>query len=81
VAAPAELFHAIADAASAEARRRAAALGLLGRLDLRNVHYPSHRAALAARGGGAGPALWDGERLHQGLDAVVAARPAMAARP
>jgi len=37
------------------------------------VHFESHREALAARGGGdLLPALWDGERLHQGLADVLA---------
>jgi len=55
-------------------RRRAAELGLLDRLSLRNVHFESHREALSRRGGGEVlPAFWDGERLHQGLEEVLAA--------
>jgi len=73
-----ELFHLLAEADSAAARRRAAALGLASRLEMRNVHFEEHRAALAARGGGPTPALWDGARLHQGLDAVLAALERMA---
>ncbi len=68
----AELFHRIDDPDSARVRRRAAGLGLLGRLALRNVHFRSHAEALAAREGGRIPALWDGEHLHQGLEAVLA---------
>jgi hypothetical protein len=74
VAAAAELFHRIDEADSAEVRRRAAALGLIERLALRNVHFDSHASALTARGGsGATPALWDGAALHQGRDAVLSA--------
>jgi hypothetical protein len=42
-------------------------------VELRNVAFDSHRDALAARGGAATPALWDGERLHEGLAAIRAA--------
>ena len=69
----AELFHRIAQADSAAARRHASELDLLERIELRNVEFEGHRNALAARGGEATPALWDGERLHVGLEAVLAA--------
>jgi hypothetical protein len=69
----AELFHRISESDSAAARRRAGELGLLDGLELRNVDFESHRAALAALGGGATPALWDGARLHVGRDAVLMA--------
>jgi hypothetical protein len=77
-AARADLFHRIPEGDSAAARRRAAELGLLDRLELRNVEFESHRAAFAARGGEATPALWDGARLHVGLDAVLAGLEALA---
>ena len=80
-AARAELFHRIAERDSAVARRRATDLDLLGRVEFRNVDFDSHRAALAARGGSETPALWDGDRLHVGVDAVVAALDALARRP
>ena len=73
----AELFHRISESGSAAARRRASKLGLLDRLELRNVEFESHRAALAAAGG-ATPALWDSARLHVGRDAVLAALEALA---
>jgi hypothetical protein len=77
----AELFHRIAEADSAAARRRVGQLGLAG-VAFRNVDFPSHDAALAARGGsGATPALWDGERLHEGLAAVEAALARLDAAP
>lgn len=75
----AELFHRISESDSAAARRRAGELGLLDRLELRNVDFESHRASFAARGGGATPALWDGARLHVGRDAVLAALEALTA--
>jgi hypothetical protein len=76
---PSELYHRIAEADSAAARRRISALGLGGRVALRNVHYQGEAAALAARGGsGLTPALWDGEGLHQGLPAVIEALERMA---
>lgn len=74
----AELFHRIDEPDSAEVRRRAAELGLVDRLALRNVHFESHAAALAAHGGGETPALWDGEVLHRGRQAVMAALERMA---
>jgi len=74
----ADLFHRISESDSAAARRRASELGLFARLELRNVESESDRAALAARGGGATPALWDGARLHVGRDAVLAALEALA---
>jgi hypothetical protein len=76
-----ELFHRIAEPASAEARRRLGAIGLAGQVEFRNVEFDVHRQALAARGGGeATPALWDGERLHQGGAEVLAALDQLAAR-
>jgi len=74
-----ELFHRVSEPDSAEARRRVLALGLEGRVAFRNVEFPSHRDALAARGGGDTPALWDGARLHAGAAAVLAALAAAAA--
>jgi len=77
MAAP-ELFHRLAEPDSATARKLAVALGLADRIKFRNVAFDSHRAALAALGGGATPALWDGTRLHAGLAAVRAALEAIA---
>ncbi len=68
-----DLFHRLAERDSASARRLVAALGLDGRVAFRNVAFDSHRDALAARGGGETPALWDGVRLHVGLRDVRAA--------
>ncbi len=68
-----ELFHRLAEPASAAARRRVVALGLEGRVELRNVAFDSHRAALEALGGGETPALWDGRVLRAGEAAVLAA--------
>jgi hypothetical protein len=73
-----ELFHRLAEQDSAAARRLVRELGLLRAVAFRNVEFDSHRAALAERGGGRTPALWDGARLHEGL---VAVRAALAAAP
>lgn len=67
-----ELFHRIADPDSAAVRKRLDELGLLDDLAMRNVAFDSHREAFEARGGKVVPALWDGERLHEGRDAVLA---------
>jgi hypothetical protein len=72
-----ELFHRITEPDSAAARQLAVALGLADQIEFRNVAFDSDRAALAALGGGATPALWDGARLHIGLGAVRAALEAM----
>ncbi len=76
-----ELFHRIAEQESAAARRRTVELGLADVVAFRNVDFESHGAALAARGGERTPALWDGTRLHVGLDAVVAALQGLASMP
>jgi hypothetical protein len=68
-----QLFHQLTDPESAAARTLVRELGLLDAVEFRNVAFDSHRDALAARGGSATPALWDGERLHEGLAAVRAA--------
>lgn len=73
-----ELFHRLAEADSAAARLRVRDLGLVEVVTFRNVEFASHAAALAALGGGATPALWDGVALHQGLAAVRAALDAAA---
>jgi len=75
-----ELFHAIADAGSAEARRLVVELGLEGAVRLRNVHYPEVDRDLRARSAGEPltPALWSEGRLVVGGDAVARALAALA---
>jgi hypothetical protein len=68
-----ELFHRIAELESAAARTLVRDLGLLEGVQLRNVAFDSHRDALASHGGQVTPALWDGERLHEGIGAIRAA--------
>jgi hypothetical protein len=67
---PLELFHALAEPESAAARRLVVELGLEREVAFRNVGFESHRAAFLAAGGSRTPALLDGERLHEGLDAI-----------
>jgi hypothetical protein len=74
-----ELFHRITDLDSVEVRRRAAELGLADRVLFRNVHFDDARADFQARGGVELPALWDGARLWQGREAVLAVLAALAA--
>jgi hypothetical protein len=68
-----ELFHRLAEPESAAARKLVRDVGLLDAVLFRNVAFDSYRSALAARGGGRTPALWDGARLHEGVAAIRAA--------
>ena len=71
--APFELFHRIADTGSAKVRRFVSERELVEVLRFRNVDFDEHLEELKARGGdGTVPAVWDGERLHVGADAVIA---------
>ncbi len=73
MAAPLELFHALPEPESAEARRLVVDLGLAEDVTFRNVAFDSHRAALLAAGGARTPALLDDRGLHEGVDAIRAA--------
>jgi hypothetical protein len=73
-----ELFHRLSEPASAVARRLVLERGLAERVLFRNVAFETHRDALGALGGAATPALWDGTRLHEGLEAVRAVLEALA---
>jgi hypothetical protein len=68
-----ELFHATTDADSAAARKVVVDRGLVEKIRFRNVFYPEAQADFTARGGTRLPAVWDGARLHEGLDAVLLA--------
>lgn len=70
--APFELFHSVSDPSSARVRRYVVEHELEPVVRFRNVTYPEVVADLTARGGRDTPALWDGERLHQGADAAIA---------
>jgi hypothetical protein len=67
-----ELFHATNDEGSAAARKLVVDLGLVERIRFRNIFYPEVQADLDARGGKTTPALWDGEKLLEGREAVLA---------
>jgi hypothetical protein len=69
---PFVLYHRIDDTESAAVRRRIVELGLKARIDFQNVDTEG-AAAFAAQGGRLVPALWDGERLHEGKGAALAA--------
>ena len=76
-----ELFHELADPASAAIRLLVVAWGLKGRIAFRNVAYPEAAAELERRGGVGVPSLWDGHRLHVGDAPVRAELARLAARP
>jgi hypothetical protein len=67
-----ELFHATNDIGSAEARKRVIDRALVGRIRFRNIFYPEVQTDLDAHGGKTTPAIWDGTRLIEGRDAVLA---------
>jgi hypothetical protein len=67
-----ELFHEVAQPASAQARKLVSEYGLLKLIRFRNVFYPEVQADFAARGGRELPAIWDGTTLVQGGAAVLA---------
>ncbi|HEX9104095.1 MAG TPA: hypothetical protein VF997_17910 [Polyangia bacterium] len=67
-----ELFHATNDEGSAEARKLVVDRGLAGQIRFRNVFYPEVRADLDAHGGTKTPAIWDGSKLVEGREAVLA---------
>jgi hypothetical protein len=65
------LFHRIDDPDSAAVRRRVVELGLKPRVDFQNVDTEGAEA-FAAHGGRHVPAIFDGERLHEGRRASLA---------
>lgn len=67
-----ELFHAISDPSSARVRKYVVDHELLADLRFRNVTYEEVQKDLVAHGGSVAPALWDGETLIQGADAIIA---------
>ena len=67
-----ELFHATNDEGSAAARKLVVDRGLVDKIRFRNIFYPEVQADLDARGGKTTPAVWDGEKLIEGRDAVLA---------
>jgi hypothetical protein len=67
-----ELFHAITDPGSAKVRKYVVDHELEASIRFRNVTYEEVQRDLTSRGGTGAPALWDGERLITGAEAIVA---------
>lgn len=67
-----ELFHSIADAGSAKVRLYVVDHDLGAFVRFRNVTYEEVHRDLLARGGREAPALWDGHRLIEGAEAIIA---------
>lgn len=65
------LYHRIDDPDSAAVRRRVVELDLKSQFDFQNVDTDGAEA-FAQHGGRTVPALWDGERLHEGRVAALA---------
>ena len=65
------LYHRIDDPDSAAVRRRVVELGAKSQIDFQNVDTEGAEA-FAQHGGRHVPALWDGQRLHEGRLAVLA---------
>ena len=65
------LYHRIDDPESAAVRRRVVELGIKAQIDFQNVDTEGAEA-FAQHGGRTVPALWDGQRLHEGRAAVFA---------
>jgi len=69
---PYQLFHEVAQPASAQARKFVTEHRLGKLFQFRNIFYPEVQADFAARGGRELPAIWDGQELIQGGAAVLA---------
>lgn len=67
-----ELFHAISDPGSARVRKYVVDHELAESIRFRNVTYEEVQKDLTARGGTTAPALWDGEKLFTGAEAIIA---------
>lgn len=67
-----ELFHAIADPGSGKVRKYVVDHELEASIRFRNVTYPEVQRDLMAHGGSTAPALWDGEKLFVGAEAIIA---------
>jgi hypothetical protein len=75
-----QLFYQITDPGGAAARKAIIAAGLLEGVQFRNLFYEevrvdleAHHRATGGQGAPTLPALWDGQKLHEGVDAVIAA--------
>lgn len=77
-AVPLELFHLIADDASAQVRRYVVDHELESGLRFRNLAFDEAMEDFHARGGQTPPALWDGTRLYAGAQACISRLSALA---
>jgi len=68
-----ELYHEISGDTNVRVRREVVARGLKDRIAFRNIFWDEDREAFVLLGGTRTPALWDGERLHEGEEAVMRA--------
>jgi hypothetical protein len=75
-----ELFHRLADPASARVRRFVSESGLEEEVRFRNLTYPEVQRDFEARGGRSAPALWDGQVLIEGAEAAIARLQTLASR-
>lgn len=67
-----ELFHRLADRSSARVRLFVVEHQMEGAVRFCNVDFPTHEAALRLHGGDSVPALWDGQALITGAEAIIA---------
>ena len=67
-----ELYHELSGDENVRVRREIVARGLKPLIDFRNIYWPEDREAFEALRGTRTPALWDGQRLHEGGEAVLA---------
>lgn len=66
-----ELFHAISDPGSARVRKYVVDHELSEFVRFRNVTYEEVQKDLTSRAGTTTPALWDGQKLFTGADAII----------
>ena len=68
-----ELYHELSGDENVRVRREIVARGLKPLIEFRNIYWPEDREAFEALSGTRTPALWDGQRLAEGEEAVMRA--------